>query len=189
MPLLFLFWILLALTVFKGTLMTLWNMIPFVAIGDFEIDENLDNYFDTLDRNDCEWSLEEERYYRKEVGLRVLDEYGKHKLQDLKNKLDGWEKENKEDTRNVMKGGAHCYDILASEKYQKDFQYYSPAYGEDRNKYIKDADEDEDNDMMQSDLVKVILNIAYLPPELAKNFTFDKEFYRRAKNHSHKEKS
>jgi len=39
--------------------------------------------------------------------------------------------------------------------------------------------------MMQSDIVKVILNLAYLPLSLAKTFTFDKDFYKRAKNHSH----
>ena len=38
---------------------------------------------------------------------------------------------------------------------------------------------------MQSDIVKVILNLAYLPLSLAKTFTFDKDFYKRAKNHSH----
>ncbi len=86
-----------------------------------------------------------------------------------------------------MQGGAHCYDILASEQYAKDFQYYSPALGEERNSYIKDDDEDEDNDMMQSDIVKIILNLAYLPISIAKSFTFDKEFYKKAKNHKHGE--
>jgi hypothetical protein len=84
-----------------------------------------------------------------------------------------------------MKGGAHCYDILASEQYAKDFQYYSPALGEERNSYIKDADDEEGNDMMQSDLVKIILNLAYMPLSLAKSFTFNLEFYKKAKNHSH----
>ena len=87
-----------------------------------------------------------------------------------------------------MKGGAHCYDILASEQYAKDFQYFSPALGDDRAKYIKDADDDEDNDMMQSDIVKIILNLAFLPMSLASTFTFDTEFYRKAKEHVHKQK-
>lgn len=87
-----------------------------------------------------------------------------------------------------MKGGAHCYDILASEQYAKDFQYFSPSLGKERAQYIKDADDDEDNDMMQSDLVKVILNLAYLPPSLARTFTFDKGFYKEAKGHSHHDK-
>jgi hypothetical protein len=37
--------------------------------------------------------------------------------------------------------------------------------------------------MMQSDLVKIILNLAYLPPQVARDFTFDKSFYKQAKAH------
>lgn len=176
MPLLYLFWTLLVLTIFKGYLLKFWNFFPFLAVGDFEIDEGLDNYFKTLDENDRNWSLEEEKYYRKNLGLRVLGEYEKHKLEEVK------------EGENVMKGGAHCYDILASEQYAKDFQYFSPALGDDRAKYIKDADDDEDNDMMQSDIVKIILNLAFLPMSLASTFTFDTEFYRKAKEHVHKQK-
>lgn len=80
MPLLYLFWALFTLIFFKNTLMKFWNFFPFLAVGDFEIDENLDNYFMTLDANDRNWSLEEEKYYRKNLGLRVLGEYEKHKL-------------------------------------------------------------------------------------------------------------
>jgi hypothetical protein len=173
MPLLYLFWTLLVLTVFKSLLLKFWNLFPFLSIGDFEIDEGLDNYFKTLDTNDRAWSLQEEKYYRKNLGLRVLGEYEKHKLEEVK------------EGENVMKGGAHCYDILASEQYAKDFQYYSPALGDERSCYIKDDDEDEDNDMMQSDIVKILLNLAFLPLSLATTFTFDKKFYERAKNHKH----
>jgi hypothetical protein len=173
MPLLYLFWTLLVLTIFKNLVLKFWNLFPFLAVGDFEIDEGLDNYFMTIDNSDRHWSLEEERYYRKNLGLRVLGEYEKHKLEEVK------------EGDNVMKGGAHCYDILASEQYAKEFQYYSPALGEERNSYIKDDDEDEGNDMMQSDIVKIILNLAYLPVSLAKSFTFDVDFYKKAKNHSH----
>jgi hypothetical protein len=120
MPLIYCFWALLILTVFKGTLMKLWNFFPFLSVGDFEIDEGLDNYFKTLDENDRQWSLQEETYYRKNVGLRILTEYERHKLEDTPQ------------GENVMKGGAHCYDILASEQYAKEFQYFSPALGKER---------------------------------------------------------
>ena len=42
--------------------------------------------------------------------------------------------------------------------------------------------------MIQSDLVKIVLNLAYLPPSLARTFTFDKSFYKQAKSHSHNDK-
>ena len=38
---------------------------------------------------------------------------------------------------------------------------------------------------MQSDLVKVILNLAYMTPVQAKDFKFDKDFYIEAKKHMH----
>jgi len=120
MPILYTFWALLILTVFKSYLMKLWNFFPFLSVGDFEIDEGLDNYFKTLDENDRQWSLLEEKYYRKNVGLRILTEFERHKLEDTPQ------------GDNVMKGGAHCYDILASEQYAKEFQYFSPALKEER---------------------------------------------------------
>ena len=57
--------------------------------------------------------------------------------------------------------GTHCYDILANEQYQKDFQYYSPHLDNERNDFIKDDDDDEGNDAIQSDFVKVMLNLAF----------------------------
>ena len=57
--------------------------------------------------------------------------------------------------------GTHCYDILANELYQKDFQYFSPHLDDARNDFIKDDDEDESNDAIQSDFVKVMLNLAF----------------------------
>lgn len=73
--------------------------------------------------------------------------------------------------------GTHCYDILANELYLDDFQYFSAALGDERAAYIKDDDEDESNDNAQSDLVKMALNLAFMPEERGKNFTFDKSFY------------
>ena len=57
--------------------------------------------------------------------------------------------------------GTHCYDILANEQYQKDFQYFSPHLDDARNDFIKDDDDDEGNDAIQSDFVKVMLNLAF----------------------------
>lgn len=47
----------------------------------------------------------------------------------------------------------------------------------DRADYIIDDDEDEDNDEAQSDLVKMVLNLAFLPEKQARDFTFDKSSY------------
>lgn len=60
--------------------------------------------------------------------------------------------------------GVHCYDILANPLYLDDFQYFSSAM-DHRAEYIIDDDDDEGNDNAQSDLVKMILNLAFLTEE------------------------
>jgi len=72
--------------------------------------------------------------------------------------------------------GIHTYDILANPNYIDDFQYFSSDL-DDRGKYIIDDDEDESNDNAQSDLVRIILNLAYITSEQARSFTFDKNTY------------
>jgi len=42
--------------------------------------------------------------------------------------------------------GTHSYDLLANELYWRQFQYFSPALGDARQDFIKDDDENEDND-------------------------------------------
>jgi hypothetical protein len=72
--------------------------------------------------------------------------------------------------------GVHSYDILANPLYLDDFQYFS-ADREDRKTCIIDDDDDEDNDNAQSDLVRVVLNLAYLTKAQAEDFTFSKDAY------------
>jgi hypothetical protein len=67
----------------------------------------------------------------------------------------------------------HSYDILANPLYFDDFQYFSAAM-EDRQDYIVDDDSDEGNDCAQSDLVRFVLNLAFLPEDRAMAFSFDK---------------
>jgi hypothetical protein len=67
--------------------------------------------------------------------------------------------------------GTHCYDILANEQYQKDFQYFSPHLDDARNDFIKDDDDDEGNDAIQSDFVKVMLNLAFYSENDLKSLT------------------
>ncbi len=77
--------------------------------------------------------------------------------------------------------GVHCYDILANPTYVAEFQYFTPAQ-EDREKYIIDDDEDEGNDTAQSDLVKIILNLAFLTEKQAKEFSFSKDAVKKQNN-------
>jgi len=51
-----------------------------------------------------------------------------------------------------------------------------PAYIAGREEYIIDGDKDEGNDHIQSDLVRILLNLAYLDEEKQDKFQMDKNF-------------
>ena len=146
-PLLILFWIFLIATFLRTFVDKL--LMKIFTLRSFEIDEDLENYFNTIDENDRNWSIAEEEYSRKTMNIKILPDETLEKFKTTKMK-DG----------NQMKG-VHCYDILANPLYLDDFQYFSPSQ-DDRATFIIDDDDDEDNDMAQSDLVKIILNLAFL---------------------------
>ena len=110
----------------------LTTILPFLHIGNFEIDEDLDNYFNTIDDKDRQWSIKEEQNARDNLKLHVLEDETLRRFQESKK-------------GEKVINGTHCYDILANELYLDDFQYYSPALP-DRGAYIKDDDEDDSND-------------------------------------------
>ena len=70
--------------------------------------------------------------------------------------------------------GVHCYDILANPDYQALFQYV-PCDVPNRNLIIQDDDEDESNDAIQCDVVRIALNMAMLKEETAQTLSFQKE--------------
>jgi hypothetical protein len=163
MPLLVTFWVLLVLSLFRKWLLDIWNKIPFLSVASFEIDEDLPNYFKAVDEDDLKWSVFEECYAREILGMKTLSDETLLKLREMRDrKLKASEKKKAKYAKTEMKG-THSYDILANEEYQKFFQYFSPHLDEARNDFIKDDDENEDNDAIQSDFVKMMLNIAFLP--------------------------
>ena len=68
--------------------------------------------------------------------------------------------------------GVHTYDILRNPMYIEQFQYFS-ADLPNRHEYIVDRDEDETNDVAQSDLVRLVLNLAFLDVDEAKKIDFN----------------
>ena len=133
MPLLVTFWLFLIGICLRNVLydlVTRW--VPSLKVGDLEIDEDLDNYFNTLDDHDRNWSIKEEEYARSMLKIKVLHD---KTLQKLKATTMG---------EGHMKG-VHTYDILANPLYLDDFQYFSSSM-DNRADYIIDDDDDEDND-------------------------------------------
>lgn len=167
-PLLLTFWLFLVLTLFRNMIYkALITVLPVLAIADFEVDEGLDNYFNTIDDKDREWSIKEEQNARDVLNMQILENRTLQRFQETKI------------GESHMKG-THCYDILANEQYLDDFQYFDAAKP-DRGDWIKDDDEDDSNDAAQSDLVRMALNLAFITEEQAMKFTFDKSFYSQRK--------
>lgn len=136
-------------------------------------EEVLDAYFDSLDLFQKQWWYMEELLSREQLGLTILSDFAYHKFDKE------FDMEVKDRKRDPIQG-CFCYDILCNRRYEDAFQYL-PYCTEDRNDYIIDGDDDEDNDGMQSDLVRLILNLAFLPEEKARAFKFDAESYKKLK--------
>ena len=49
----------------------------------------------------------------------------------------------------------------------RDFNYYTASM-ENRHDFIIDSDSDEDNDCEQSDIVSIMINLAYIKKEIAR---------------------
>lgn len=128
------FWVFLFGTIFRSWIYkSLAALFPnAIKVGDMEIDEDLDNYFNTLDDHDRNWSIKEEENARSVLNMKTLNDETLHRLRTTRMGA------------GHMKG-VHCYDILANPLYLDDFQYFSASM-DDREKYIIDDDDDEDND-------------------------------------------
>ena len=74
--------------------------------------------------------------------------------------------------------GIHSYDILQNPKYQLMFQY-SPVTkdSEDRAHGIRDGDKDDSNDHIQSDLIRMVLNLPFMHKNDRNMFTFSSQGY------------
>ena len=149
-PLFALFVFLLLNQIFGNAVMKCLSFcFPNLIIGDIELDEDIDNYWASLDDKDRNWAMKEDEYATKTLGLQLLTVKQKHALA------------NAEKTQGRTLQGCHSYDILANPLYFDDFQYVSASL-ENRDNYIIDDDDDEGNDAVQSDIVRFALNLAYM---------------------------
>lgn len=69
------------------------------------------------------------------------------------------------------------YIILANPTYFRDFQYVCCDVP-DRDTLIKNDEEDDENVCEQSDLVSILLNMAYIPEEVINCFSFQSGFHK-----------
>ena len=67
--------------------------------------------------------------------------------------------------------GVTWYNLLTNPYYARLFNYIEVNVPS-RSDLIVDGDDDEENDCEQSDMVQILLNLAYAPREVVSNFTF-----------------
>ena len=69
------FWILFIAIVFRNTFYKyLTHWFPSLKVGEFEIDEDLDTYYNTIDEKDRNWSIMEEMNCRKVMNMKILND-------------------------------------------------------------------------------------------------------------------
>ena len=135
--------------------------------GDFDFKaprESLDPYFNALPHDAKHQWIAEEKNVRDNLFFTTM---GDREFNNLKTAKDG----------DKLIQGVFNYDILSNPFYNAQFQYV-PVDTDNRDLMIIDDDIDEDNDNQQSDLVRVVLNLAYLTEEKAKSFDFDSASYK-----------
>lgn len=129
-----------------------------MTITEMTIDETIDLYQNCLDQDDKDFTLEEERNSLK-YGIRTMLSETKKDIAEAEINIKCHLK------------GVHTYDLLRNPTYHQAFSYYS-ADNKFRELMIVDGDDDESNDVGQSDLVRVALNLAYLSHDEVKEITF-----------------
>jgi len=87
----------------------LTKCFPGLEIGDVEVNEDIDNYWATLDEEDRKWSLKEEENARAALNMKILTDA---QFDTLKNSVQ---------TKGKTLQGVHSYDILANPLYLDDF--------------------------------------------------------------------
>lgn len=129
-----------------------------MSIEELCIDEKIDVYQNCLDQDDKDYTLMEEENCLK-YGMKTMLTSTKRDIRDAKINYD------------CHMQGVHTYDILRNPAYHQSFSYYS-ADNKDRALMITDGNDDEGDDMGQSDLVRVSLNLAFLKLEEVKEIEF-----------------
>lgn len=123
-----------------------------------EVDENLPIFYKAIKLSECDWMVKENENLREVYGFEMINK----KIQEI---LD--------DTKAPKKtiSGVPYYILLANPRYARDFSYIS-CNVPNRPDLIKDDDDNEDNDNEQSDIVAIVLNLAYIHPNVASKFKF-----------------
>ena len=164
-----------------------------ISRNKIEVDQSLPNFFHAIQRNQ-EKILAETKYYSDKYNFDILnqsvldkltnvmvgEDESNVKIPQLMNRksnvtqLNGSDfkvsitkvRKNKKVITNIA-----WYSMIENMRYMREFNYF-PASMANRNSYIVDDDSDEDNNCEQSDIVIILLNLAYMDRQQALDFNF-----------------
>jgi len=149
------FFIFILQTYFSDTL-TKWGF-GFTDV-EIDVDEDLPEFFKAVKLSEADWLVSEDKYYKDTYDMDLYDDKLTEKLDDTK-------------AAKSPIQGIHWYTLLANPYYGERFAYIN-VNTPDRDTLIVDDDDDEDNDCEQSDMVSLILNLAYISDAFAKEIEF-----------------
>ena len=150
------FVVIVTMRVFFNSTLSKWGYI--ISGNVIEVDENLPNFYEAIRLSDADWFCKEALYLKETYKFTFANEEVTTKL----------------DVIGVPKKpiqGIAWYNVLANPAYVRDFNYITVSI-EDREDYIVDGDSDEGNDCEQSDMVNILMNLAYVKQEVASTFEF-----------------
>ena len=147
---------------------------------EYNPDENLRYYFDSLTYGDCKWWLAEDKECKEGLGFTLLTE---DQINRLNKRIDEFQDESKPMTE-LLNGNVinvHCYDILSNDAYWSAFNYFSASSREvddkDREREAKMTEEEREavktkraNEAERSEVVRELLQLPYQSQETIDGF-------------------
>jgi len=142
--------------VFFYETLTQWGFT--LTANNIEVDENLPCFFEAVKLKDADWIVKECNYYKEKYGFQFV-------RQRVVDRLDDWQLAKKPIS------GIAWYNLLANPRYEREFNYF-PTDMDDREDFIVDGDDAEGNDCEQSDMVSILINLAFVKTSVAQSFRF-----------------
>jgi hypothetical protein len=134
------------------------------ATQDVGVDEDLPDFFDVVKLVDANSIIKENETMQEMYGFEIYESYMIEKLYKC---LDRYPR--------ICISGCPWYNILDNPAYAEAFAYIAPHVKE-RDFYIEDCDDDDENNGEQSDVVLILLNLGSIPDYVAQKFTLRQGF-------------
>lgn len=152
--------------------------------------EDLDPYFKSLSEEHKNWTISEEEYCTTQLRMPVTPQsvLSLYKGEDEifsegESSSEGRCTPFSLATKGKLIQGIHSYDVLQNPDYQELFRYEPVGsklenidqvqdLNAERSQKIFDGDADTSNNFIQSDLVRLVMNLPYMPLEERRKFKF-----------------